>query len=263
MNQIIQRTWIALLVIVVMFGCGVHRLKQAQDSYNQAAQIEAQLSFEEIEPTADPLEGASQALRNYRIALSLTDEALEKHAENLKKDHLYGTALMLKALCQWRVAALDEEADQDKIREIIDDIDKRVKQKYITLGTRDKVLLRALPGLREHALGLHQSDPKKAKHLFESALSTLEESLSSVNPPEDHPVRVYIRLAQMRTLRAWRWIEFPNRPKDLAKRKNWNDEWNAKYVVYRNRLVSLMQANRGLRARVETMDNDFGYEPKN
>jgi len=68
MNQIIQRTWIALLVVALMFGCSVHRLKQAQDSYNQAAQIEAQLSFEETEPTADPLEGASQALRNYRIS---------------------------------------------------------------------------------------------------------------------------------------------------------------------------------------------------
>ena len=169
---------------------------------------------------------------------------------------------MLKALCQWRVAALDEEADQDKIREIIDDIDNRVKQENIALGTRDKVLLRALPGLREHALGLHQSDPKRAKRLFESALSTLEKSLSSVNPPEDHPVRAYIRLAQMRTLRAWRWIEFPNRPKDLEERKTWNDEWNAKYVVYRNKLVPLMHANRGLQARVENMDKDFGCEPK-
>ena len=129
------------------------------------------------------------------------------------------------------------------------------------LGTRDKVLLRALPGLREHALGLQQSDPKKAQRFFESALSTLEKSLSDVNPPEDHPVRAYIRLAQMRTLRAWRWVEFPNRPKDLEKRKEWNDKWNARYVDYRNKLAPLMEANRGLRAWVENMDKDFGYEP--
>ncbi len=261
MHHIIKKTWIALLVLGIMFGCGGHRLKQAQDSYNEAARIEAQLSFEEIEPTGDPLEGLPQALRNYHIALSLTDDALEKHAESLKKDQLYGTALMIKALCQWRIAALDEEADQDKIREIIDDIDKRVKHENIMLGTRDKVLLRALPGLREHALGLQQSDPKKAQRFFESALSTLEKSLGDVNPPEDHPVRAYIRLAQMRTLRAWRWVEFPNRPKDLAKRKEWNDKWNARYVDYRNKLAPLMEANRGLRARVENMDKDFGYEP--
>jgi hypothetical protein len=101
-----------------------------------------------------------------------------------------------------------------------------------------------------------------ARRFFKSALSTLEKSLSDVNPPEDHPVRAYIRLAQMRTLRAWRCAEFPNRPKDLAKRKEWNGKWNKQYVIYRKKLAPLMEVNRGLRARIENMDKDFGYQPQ-
>lgn len=262
MKPIIRRTAIAFLLLVVAVGCGAHRLKQAQDSYNEAARIEARVSFEEMEATGDPLEGGPQALQNYRVALALTDEALEKYAESLKKDQLYGTALMLKALSQWRIAALDKEADKIKVRKIVTDIENRIQEEKITLGTRDRVLLKALPGLREHALGLQQSDPKKAERLFKSALETLERSLSEVRPPADHPVRAYIRLAQMRTIRAWRWVEFPNRPKGIEELTEWNKNWNAKYVVYRNELAPLMKANLGLQLRVKKMDDGFGYAPK-
>jgi len=96
---------------------------------------------------------------------------------------------------------------------------------------------------------------------FESAVATLESSLSEVNPPPDHPVRSYIRLAQMRTLRAWRFAEYPNRPADLQERQKWNEEWNRKYNGYRKALEPLMEANRGLKAQVEKMDSDYGYTP--
>ncbi|UCE64157.1 MAG: hypothetical protein JSU59_03160 [Nitrospirota bacterium] len=260
MSHIIRRTGIVFLLLIVAFGCGAHRLKQAQDSYNEAARIEVMVSFEEVEPIGDPLKGDAQALRNYRLALALTDEALEKYPTSLKKDQLYGTALMLKALCQWRIVALDKEAGQERVREIVTDIEGRLGSEEITLGTRDRVLLKALPGLREHALGMQQSDPKKAGDLFDSSLETLENSLATVNPPADHPVRAYIRLAQMRTLRAWRWVEFPNRPNNLEERKKWNENWNERYAAYRTKLAPLMEANRGLRDRVEKMDKDFGYQ---
>lgn len=260
MCTVVQRTWIVLMTLLMMAGCGSHQLKTAQDSYNEAALLEAQLSFEEIESKGDPLAGTPQALRNYRVALSLTDTALEKHAKGLKQDELYGTALMLKALCQWRIAALDGEADPDKIKDIIDDIETRVGQENVTLGTRDRVLLKALPGLREHALGLQQSDPNRARRFFESALNTLDQSLSDVNPPQDHPVRTYIRLAQMRTLRAWRWVEYPHKPTDLPELIEWNRRWNQRYEAYRRRLAPLMEANVGLKARIEAMDKDFGYQ---
>jgi hypothetical protein len=259
MQHIIRRTAVAILLLIVATGCGAHRLKQAQDSYNEAARIEAQVSFQEVEPAGDPLEGDVQALRNYRVALALTDEALEKYEKSLVKDQLYGTALMLKALCEWRVAALDQDADAETVRKLVNEIEIHVEEKKIVLGTRDKVLLKALPGLREHALGLH-AEPEKAKRLFKSSLATLDNALSDVQPPEDHPVRAYIHLAQLRTLRAWRWIEYPDRPEDAVELKKWFEDWNKRYEEYRDKLVPLVRANPGLKAYVEKIDKDFGYK---
>lgn len=267
MYSIIRSTGIAFLLLVVAIGCGAHRLKQAQDSYNEAARIELQVSFEDREPTGNLFEGDSQALRNYQVALALTDEALNEYAKSLKDDKLYGTALMLKALCQWRIAALDEKADREAIRKIVNETKKLSKDKGITLGTRDRVLLKALPGLHEHAVGLQQSDPEKAVNFFESALETLGQALRTEKPPPDHPVRAYIRLAQMRTLRASRWVQYPNRPNndpqtDVDEETEWLESWNKRYEVYRKKLAPLMLTNRGLKKMVEKMDNDFGYDPE-
>lgn len=261
MYFIMRRTVIAFLLLVITYGCGAHQLKQAQDSYNAAARIEAQVSWELSESVGDPLEGDTQALQYYHLSLSLVDEALDKHAGSLKKDKLYGTAMMLKALCQWRIAALDREADTKEIRDIVNKIEDSVAKENIVLGTRDRVLLKALPGLHEHALGLHQSNPYKAKKLFESAINTLDKALVDVNPPMDHPVRSYIYLAEMRSLRAWRWVEYPNMPESTTEREQWLKVWINRYEKLRNKVAPLMKANRGLRKQVEEMDKDFGYNP--
>lgn len=261
MYLIMRRTVIAFLLLVITCGCGAHQLKQAQDSYNAAARIEAQVSWELSESVGDPLEGDAQALQYYHLSLALVDEALDKHSGSLKKDKLYGTALMLKALCQWRIAALDREADTNDIRDIVKKIEDSVAEEKIVLGTRDRVLLKALPGLQEHTLGLHQSDPDKAKKLFESAINTLNKALVDVNPPMDHPVRSYIYLAEMRSLRAWRWVEYPKRPKTSPDKEKWLKVWIARYEKLRNKVAPLMEANRGLRKQVEKMDKDFGYNP--
>jgi len=258
MHVATKRIVVAFLLLALTLGCGAHRLKQAQDSYNQAARIEARASLEEEASTGDPLQGDAQALRNYRVALALTDEALDRYAGGLRKDRLYGTALMLKALCEWRIAALDRDADPDQVQAVVAEIEHRVRTEGIVLGTRDRVLLKALPGLREHALGLHQREPEKAGALFESALDTFERALKEGNPPADHPVRAYIRLAQMRTVRAWRCADLPNRPREAAARTQWYRAWKDRYETYKKRIAPLMEANPGLKARVREMDKDFG-----
>jgi len=166
MYAINRKIWIFILAVFLMSGCGTHQLKQAQDSYNEAARIEARISFEDSKPAGNLLEESSQALSNYYIALSLVNEAIGKYTKDLEQDRLYGTALMLKALCEWRIAAMDETADQSRPQKIIQDIDRLVKEKKIVLGTRDRVLLKALPGLHEHALGLQQSNPDNAGRFF-------------------------------------------------------------------------------------------------
>lgn len=263
MYPFFRKATISVVLIAIchfVVGCGAHQLHRAQDSFNQAARIEARVSFETLSDDADPLEGTPQALGNYRLALALTNDALEKYDSSLKKDQLYGTALMLKALCQWRIAALERESDAEEIRRIVAGIENLVENQGIKLGTRDRVLLKALPGLHEHELGRLQNDPQKAERLFKSALSTLELALEQVNPPRDHPVQAYIRLSQMRILRAWRWTAYPHRPRDSDELTRWNEAWNRSYETYRKAVAPLMEANRGLRERVKEMDHVFGWD---
>ena len=262
MQHTIRRILLGLLILLLVAGCGTHRLRQAQDAFNGAAQLEAQSTIENEDATGDPLLEIPQALSQYRIALALTEEALTDYGDRLQSERLYGTALMIKALCLWRIGALDENADKEAVAEIVTDIENRARESSIVLGTRDRVLLHALPGLREHALGLQTKDPERAAAFFESALETLETSLTG-EVPADHPVRIYIRLSQMKSLRAWRWVAYPNRPNVPTELKDWLQAWLTKYDVYRKRLEPFMEANRGLKQRVNEMDEVFGWQAKN
>jgi len=259
MQHTIRRILLGLLILLLVAGCGAHRLRQAQDAFNGAARLEAQSTIENEDVAGDPLLEIPQALNQYRIALALTEEALTEYGGQLQSDKLLGTALMLKALCLWRIGALDENADKSAVAKIVADIENRAKESSIVLGTRDRVLLHALPGLREHALGLQAKDPERAAAFFESAIETLETSLTG-DVPADHPVRIYIRLAQMKSLRAWRWVEYPNRPTDPTELRNWLQGWLRRYEGFREKLEPFMEANRGLKQRVNEMDEVIGRQ---
>jgi hypothetical protein len=255
MYRIIRRTWIAIVLVVITTGCGAHQLKQAQDSYNEAARIEAQASIEADQAKQDPLVTQS-LLHDYRIAQSLTKEALEKHETSLRQDQLYGTALMLNALCEWRIVALDESVKStETVKQIVEVIKERVEAEQITLGTRDRVLVEALPGLAEHALGSREPDPDKAGRLFESALETLENSLKDVKPPADHPVRIYVNLAQLRTIIAWADVASKQLPSGPDK------DWIARYERYRKPLEPMAEQDPRLKRLLAQLDREFGYQP--
>lgn len=262
MSNLLRKIAVSMALVWVLAGCGAHRLYQAQDIYNDAARTESRLSFEDMQAEGDPLTDEVQALQGYRSALALTNEALEKYDKGLKQDQLYGTALMLKALCQWRIAVLDAQADEKAVQALVAPIEALVASEHVSLGTRDQVLLKALPGLHEHEMGLRQHDRRKAARLFQSALETMELALSDINPPLDHPIRVYIRLSQMRTLRAWRWVSLPDEPTDINTRLEWYQQWNRRYIVYRDALSPLLLANPGLKNRVESMDREFGFQAR-
>ena len=247
---------LVLAALLLAAACGAHRLSQAQDSFNEAARLEAQAA-----QLTSPITDSSQALQNYRIALSLTEQALGKYGDSLKKDKLYGTALVLNALCQWRIAALDENANVDKIKAVVARAEQLAKDQQITLGTRDRVLLQALPGFREHALAQRERDRARAKDLYESSLETLDNALTKVNPPPDHPIRIYIRLFQMRTVRAWRWAEFPSRPKvPVTAKIEWLEKFKKRYLKYRAHLKPLIAANDELYREVHSMDEEIGVD---
>ena len=260
MQHTTRRILLGLLILLLAAGCGTHRLRQAQEAFNGAARLEAQSILENKDLSGDPLLEIPQALNQYRIALALTEEALTKYGGRLQSDKLYGTALMLKALCLWRIEALGENADEQSVAAIVTEIENLARENSVVLGTRDRVLLNALPGLHEHALGLRADSRERAAAFFESALETLDASLTG-GVPADHPVRIYIRLAQMKTLRQWRWVEDPNRPTDPTELRKWLQSWLDRYNGYRQPLAPFMETNQGLKRRVREMDEAFGWQP--
>jgi hypothetical protein len=200
-------------------GCGVRHIREAQDAFSRGALAEqamyAQATAEQWSPF---VASGSPAAGEYAIALSLVERELNENAAALKEDGLYGNALVLKALCIWRLTDLGditigEAGDRTKLDMALDEIRALPAG---TLGTRDRVLAAALPGLRDHDRGLRQSDYARAQGYFTSAIEQLDEALRDSETPARHPVRVYVHLAQLRTCRAW--LEFAGDIDDQRKR---------------------------------------------
>jgi len=193
-----------LLWVAVLGGCSRY-LSDAQDHFSRAAAEETRLFGAGLAADGGLVRQTSAAT-DYRLALALLDRELSENEGRLRDERLYGTALMLKALCLWRLADLDAVGDgplADELAASLATIRAEQRRHAITLGERDRALLIALPGLRDHDRGLRAADYPTARRFFESALAVLDRALTAAAVPETHPVRVYLRLAQLSTCRAW------------------------------------------------------------
>ena len=139
-----RATLLALLVATVgAAGCGTstNRLRDAQESFNQAAAAENELRFD-VGLTDSSIQSPvarNTAIQNgYTSALLSLDKLEQQDVERLRADKLWGNVLALKALAQWRVGLLDQarqtaaEAQQTSGDQLL---------------PRDQALLLALPGL--------------------------------------------------------------------------------------------------------------------
>jgi len=145
-----RRLSAALIVLLVATatasGCGViptstNRLREAQESFNQAATAENNLRFDgglEEGPVQGQLVSNTAIQNGYASALLSLGKIEQQDVERLKSDKLWGNVLALKALAQWKLGLLDQahqtaaEAQQAGADQIL---------------PRDQALLLALPGL--------------------------------------------------------------------------------------------------------------------
>jgi hypothetical protein len=217
------RTSLGLLLIVslLIVGCVAHTLREAQDSFNNGAEIELRAmdrSWLSDNPDASPAD-ALAALNSYRLANSEATKLINKDSKSLKEDKLLGATYVLKAMALWRISDLEGnqvEGDEkpratapdkkptntrQELLALLSQIEELQNNKEITLGTRDRVLYKALYGFYDHDGGRAESDYKKARQWFQSANKRLKESLSDV--PPQHPIRVYVGSARLRTMAAW------------------------------------------------------------
>jgi hypothetical protein len=244
MNRITTKIFVLLIILfsfALATGCETARyIRSAQNHFNQAAQVENQLLAKSLASYQAGANASSttSALSDYQMALSLADKAIGENREKLRQEKLLGTAYMIKAMSLWRISdlsgtppdpleATSSESSRDnpivssperqELIALIPEIERELAdpQQPITLGTRDQVMLRALPGLLDHDRGRLANSMDRAEAFFSSSYKILGEAEGEA--PSDHPVRIYIVMAQLQTLNAWTHaIDRLGREKDLS-----------------------------------------------
>lgn len=210
----IIRILISAFLVITMTGCSARYIRQAQDEFSRGAQLENKAFVRGYEGGISDL--AENPATAYRISLSLLNRELDKNGDKLRQDKLYGTALMLKAMCLWRLASDPDklisshlesvEKAENELAEALSDEDKAIAEKKlenakkelikiggemitviqqakseynsnsIVLGERDLAMLNALPGLRDHDLALQAKTYGEAERFFKSALDVVEKT---------------------------------------------------------------------------------------
>ncbi len=212
-----------LFVLWLTAGCAAKTLRDAQDHFNKGAEVELRAMDRSLlsdNPAANPGDAFS-ALNEYRLAGSEANALLEEESTTLKEDKLLGATYMLKAMALWRISDLEgntlergESSGAEKpapgitnsrqeLLAVLSTITELQRKQEIRLGTRDRVLHKALYGFYDHDGGRAENDYSKARDWFKSAYKRLEAALADNTVPLRHPIRVYVGSAQLRTLAAW------------------------------------------------------------
>jgi hypothetical protein len=186
-------------LITLAAGCAdVNRLREAQDSFNQAAATENALRFD-TKVTDASTTGLGSVRSGYASAL-LSLEKLEnsKDQTQLRNDGLWGSALTLKALTQWRLGQFDKAiATAELARQNAGD------QMY----PRDLAMITALPGLVKTDQAYDKilrtntplSDITDLLVGDHGAVADIQNARGRID--RDHPVQVYLLQAQLAAYR--------------------------------------------------------------
>jgi len=184
------------IIAVLAAGCAsINQLREAQDSFNQASAAENSARFE-ANP-ADTAASLASVRAGYASALLSLSKIEPKDQHSLQQDGLWGTALTLKALCQWRLGQYSQALNSTAEAQIT-----ATNQVY----PRDRALLAALPGLIK-------TDQAYSKILNNSPFAEVEALLTGpngaiadiqnarANTDKDHPVQIYLVEAQLAAYR--------------------------------------------------------------
>lgn len=251
------RLALAVFALALLAGCAPRQIRAAQDAFNRAARGENDLRAATF-AGSEPVE-AGAAVADYRQALALVDAELSAHPDDLAAEQLLGNALMIKALSLWRLADLDEsQVDDAALDETLARLDRLASADRAALGTRDRVLVRALPGLRDHDRGLRAATLGEARSYFTSAWVVLDQALTQDPPPPNHPVRVYVRLAQLAALRAYLAAVFRFEPAHSPERQATIATIFTCATYSAAQLKPVADSDPGLRAALERMNTALG-----
>jgi hypothetical protein len=189
---------VAMLILLVAGCAGVNRLREAQDAFNQAAAAENVLRLESAraqEGNASDAPAAWSVARNGYASALLSLEKLDKADEKkLRDDGLWGTALTLKALSQWRLGLFSKA---------LATAGEAQKNASDQVYPRDRALLAALPGLIKtdqaynKILSSNPSLPEIQALLVgqNGAVANIQSARALAD--KQHPVQIYLIQAQL------------------------------------------------------------------
>jgi hypothetical protein len=176
-------TLVLTVVLVAMAGCqSVNHLRDAQEAFNRAATLENKLRYAANDPNTLFKTEASEALTevgsvqsSYAAALLSLENVDEA---KLKQDRLWGSALTLKALTQWRLGRYEDALTTANT----------AKANSNQLFPRDAAIVEALPGLIKIDLAyarIRQMKPflKKTEDISSADLEQKNQAIVQENTP--------------------------------------------------------------------------------
>jgi tetratricopeptide (TPR) repeat protein len=188
-----------ILAAVLTAGCTtVNHLREAQDAFNQGAAAENAQRLAGS-PPKDALAGLTAVRTSYASALLSLDKLSDSDEKSLRADGLWGTALTLKALCQWRLGFYD------KALAVAAEATGIVPEQ---IYPRDQALLLALPGLvktdQAYDKILRKQSFDEVKELLvgsRGAVANFQSARGAVG--RDHPLQSYLIQAQLAAYRNY------------------------------------------------------------
>ena len=221
MPAAIRTVNLVILICAALFASGcshVNHLREAQDSFNQAAKADNLVRYDDL--TSADLNGGGPASESLSVstgyaATIASIETLKNDSEakrKLEADGLYGYALAIQSLAYWRLEKWEQAVSTSK-----DALDTRY------LGPRDLALMKALPGLIKNdqafvALTTDSSaltctqpgvpgnrEPPPFENCSREVLAVRDQlggalcdiDTARIEAPSGHPVRNYLALSQL------------------------------------------------------------------
>ncbi len=188
-----------ILIAVLTAGCtAVNHLRDAQEAFNQGAEAENAQRLAGSSPK-EALASLTAVRTSYASALLSLDKLSDSDKKSLREDGLLGTALTLRALCQWRLSFYDKALAT--AAEATSSVPEQIYP-------RDHALLLALPGLiktdQAYDKILRKESFDDVKQLLvgsNGAVANLQTARGAVG--RDHPVQSYLIQAQLAAYRNY------------------------------------------------------------